>query len=144
MAHRITDLCIGCTACARVCPTGAIRGGKQVQHVIDPELCIDCGTCTRVCPETAIMDGAGVFKERVARRSDWPKPQVDADLCSGCEFCVSACPFGCLEIAGGAGAFAGTAVLARPKDCVGCGICESVCIKNAIVVRRPAQVAGAA
>lgn len=142
MAHTITDRCIGCTACARVCPTGAISGARQTIHVIDPELCIDCSTCTRVCPETAIMDNHGVFKPRVPKRSEWPKPEVDPILCSGCEFCVSACPFGCLELTGG-GAFAGTATLARPKDCVGCGICESVCIKNAIVVRPP-RLAGAA
>jgi len=143
MAHFITDRCIGCTACARVCPTGAISGARQAVHVIDPELCIDCSTCTRVCPETAIMDEHGAFKPRVPRRSEWPKPEVDPVLCSGCEFCVSACPFGCLELTGG-GPFTGTATLVRPKDCVGCGICESVCIKGAIVVRAPVPGAGAA
>lgn len=140
MAHRITDACIGCTACARVCPTGAITGDRQAVHVIDPRLCIDCDSCVRVCPATAIMDQFGVFKERVARRALWPKPVVNKDLCSGCEFCVSVCPFGCLELEDG-GAFHGTAVLARPNDCVGCAMCETVCIKQAIVVVAPEQVA---
>lgn len=138
MAHRITDLCIGCTACKRVCPTYAITGDKQVQHVIDPTLCIDCSACVRVCPATAIMDQYGVYKERVAKRSDWAKPVVNVELCSGCEFCVSICPFDCLELVGG-GPMEGVAHLARPKDCVACRQCEEVCGKNAIVVVTPAE-----
>ncbi len=133
MAHFITEKCIGCTACARVCPTRAIEGERKERHRIDPSLCIDCGVCTRVCPATAIRNPAGVFPPRLPRRSDWPRPVINPLLCSGCEFCVSICPFDCLEVAGGA--MQGVSRLVRPEECVGCGMCASVCIKEAITLR---------
>lgn len=35
--------CKGCTACARACPAGAIKGEVKQAHVIDTEKCIRCG-----------------------------------------------------------------------------------------------------
>ena len=45
--------CIGCGACAKWCPAGAIvvEGGKAV---IDSEKCIFCGQCLAVCPAGAV------------------------------------------------------------------------------------------
>lgn len=50
----VTDVCIGCSHCMRVCPTEAIRvrGGKAS---LDDNRCIDCGECYRVCPVNAII-----------------------------------------------------------------------------------------
>jgi len=45
----IEDECVGCTACARVCPTGAITGNKKEVHLISQELCIKCGACMDKC-----------------------------------------------------------------------------------------------
>ena len=50
-------VCIGCTACLRICPTGAISGARKHPHVIDPELCISCGACAVKCPVKAIAQG---------------------------------------------------------------------------------------
>lgn len=49
------DRCVGCLACARVCPTGAIAVPETVATVsiIDPS-CIRCGLCLPACPEDAI------------------------------------------------------------------------------------------
>ncbi|MCK5761190.1 MAG: 4Fe-4S binding protein, partial [Candidatus Delongbacteria bacterium] len=46
--------CIGCTACARVCPTKAISGKVKEMHFIDQEACIKCGACFDVCKFKAI------------------------------------------------------------------------------------------
>jgi NADP-reducing hydrogenase subunit HndC len=46
--------CRGCTACARVCPGGAIEGKVKEPHKIDPAKCLKCGACMEKCRFGAI------------------------------------------------------------------------------------------
>jgi NADH-quinone oxidoreductase subunit F len=48
------ELCTGCGACVRVCPSEAITGEKKEPHVIDQEKCINCGSCFDRCKFDAI------------------------------------------------------------------------------------------
>lgn len=59
---RITSKCIGCTACARVCPVHCISGKIKERHHIDIERCTHCGQCVAACPVNAINEGDNSLK----------------------------------------------------------------------------------
>ena len=51
----LPDKCIGCTVCAKNCPTAAITGELKKPHVIDQSKCIKCGVCAEKCKFSAIV-----------------------------------------------------------------------------------------
>ena len=53
--YILEDKCVGCTACARVCPADAITGEVKKVHRIDLEKCIKCGACMEKCKFGAII-----------------------------------------------------------------------------------------
>ncbi|MCD7920594.1 MAG: 4Fe-4S binding protein [Clostridiales bacterium] len=50
--YRITDACIGCGKCVKICPQRTIEKGKP--SVIHQEHCLHCGNCFENCPVKAI------------------------------------------------------------------------------------------
>lgn len=48
------EKCIGCTVCARKCPTVCISGERKQPHKINQSCCIKCGACYDACKFGAI------------------------------------------------------------------------------------------
>lgn len=138
MSHSIDDLCDGCGSCVRLCPVGAVTGGKKTVHIIDGSLCIDCGACGRVCPRGAIRDPFGIVCAMV-KRSLWPKPRFEKKLCMSCGICREACPVRCL----GVEAEVDPAdphpypFLADERACMACGFCADACPVGAVIMAAP-------
>lgn len=53
--------CFGCSACANVCPTGAIKMQENEKGFLYPELdinkCVKCGKCMKACPWHIEVEG---------------------------------------------------------------------------------------
>jgi ferredoxin len=133
MSYNITESCSGCTACAKICPVFAISGERNEKHLIKEKRCVDCGVCGRICPKNAVTDNFGKACVSV-KRSQWPKPVIDAEECSACSICVHDCTTSALRIT--KPKFKGDikvhAELYQPQKCTGCGICGSRCPLGAV------------
>lgn len=49
-----TATCVGCMACKKVCPAGAILGERKSAHYIIVDRCLGCGACVDACPKQSI------------------------------------------------------------------------------------------
>ena len=72
MANMITEHCVNCGACERMCPGEGISRGEEI-FVIDPTRCTECvgfyhiQQCARVCPveDCCVIDPNNVETEAV-------------------------------------------------------------------------------
>ncbi len=71
MANMITEECVNCGACERMCPGGGISQGEET-FVIDPSRCTECvgfhhtQQCARVCPvDCCVIDPNNIETEAV-------------------------------------------------------------------------------
>ncbi|MEW5783990.1 MAG: NADH-ubiquinone oxidoreductase-F iron-sulfur binding region domain-containing protein [Bacillota bacterium] len=56
VSYSINDqLCTGCGACLKSCPSEAVSGEKKLPHHISTEKCTKCGICLETCRFGAVM-----------------------------------------------------------------------------------------
>ena len=94
MARVDEDLCVGCMACAAVCPRQLIVPVEPNRNVVIAcnsmakgaattractVGCIGCGLCKKICPNEAIT-----VENNLAR--------IDYTKCDNCGLCATVCP----------------------------------------------------
>ena len=52
--YQVTDRCVGCGTCTRICPRGCIRL-EDKKPVYDYTNCINCMACIQACPTKALQ-----------------------------------------------------------------------------------------
>lgn len=62
------NLCVGCGACVKRCPAGALNQEEDGRVVFDPGKCVSCDTCIRICthgssPRICRMTPQQVFEQ---------------------------------------------------------------------------------
>lgn len=79
--------CCGCSACASICPKGAIEMKPDDQGFIYPvvnsNLCVSCGACKKVCAyqnENSYMNLYGLMPQLIENRNNWQNQHLEAFL----------------------------------------------------------------
>ena len=55
-----TSVCVGCGACAVVCPHQVFSVSGKKATIVDRDGCMECGACAFNCPVAAIQVNPGV------------------------------------------------------------------------------------
>lgn len=90
LAHRCED----------VCKKGAITFDHNHVAHIDKSKCVGCGACAKVCPYTAIVNRMrpcqNACKVKAISMNEEQVAVINNDKCIACGACVYQCPFGAI------------------------------------------------
>ena len=132
MAYSISEDCLGCGECAKVCKVAAIKGKPEQRYVVENELCNACGECADACKNGAILNDLGEVVGNSNRI-----PAVDIEKCTDCQLCIESCPANVLELCPPKRPCDTEiyAIVAWPENCRGDGLCTQNCPVGAITLK---------
>jgi bidirectional [NiFe] hydrogenase diaphorase subunit len=101
-AGAVPEECVGCGACADICPTGNIAAQRTASDyriwgrvfatspaVVTQVRCVGCGSCEEACPFSVARVALQAGGRRVAI--------IPTEHCRGCGACVGVCPGGAID-----------------------------------------------
>ena len=51
---KITEQCVACGCCVKVCPLGALQVVHGIKAIVSEDICVGCGKCEMECPASVI------------------------------------------------------------------------------------------
>ncbi len=106
---------------------GLVPSVTNISRTDDLEyICFCCG-CVCMVIDPGLKTGS---LPNILAPSRW-EAEINYNACNGCRYCVTRCQFGAIDMKPVAGHDSIKAVL-DPEKCLGCGVCELVCVPNAI------------
>ena len=134
MQLKISDKCVNCGKCIKVCPAGCIEPEK---HLLDNERCLRCMECTAACPAGAIG-----FERVRAEKSDADRREMLKRLGYGAAGFVSGFILARLGVFSRLFSGRKSSGIYPPgaakfelfeRKCTGCLLCTKVCPQRIIV-----------